>query len=66
MNTLIRFTKGFLKITWKIFKIVLYVVVAVVEAEGKSTPVCGPLEAYDRREKGEITYEEFENATKPD
>ena len=62
MDTFLRFTKGFLKITWKVFKIALYIVASVAGA--KSPPVCGAMEAYERREDDEISDTEFYNATR--
>lgn len=56
------------KVLLKLVKSALVVVNAVLdvsdEAEKSRVPVCGAYEAYSRRERGEISRENFIDATK--
>ena len=57
------------KVLLKLVKSASVVVNAVLdvsdEAEKSRVPVCGAYEAYSRRERGEISCEDFIDATKP-
>ena len=56
------------KVLWKLVKSALVVVNAALdvsdEMDKSRVPVCGAYEAYSRRERGEISRENFIDATK--
>ena len=56
------------KVLLKLIKSALVVVNAALdvsdEMEKNRVPVCGAYEAYSRRERGEISFEDFIDATK--
>lgn len=64
MDMVWKISKGLLKLTWSIFKLVLLVVKAAIEvSEKKNKPVCGAFEAHMRLEEGTISHGEFYTAT---
>ena len=52
--------RGLLKFSWTLVKVALLFLDAAVP--NKKIPVCGASEAYSRRERGEISHEDFLDA----
>jgi len=63
MDIVFSIGKTLLKMTWWLVKFGLYLI-AGTDDEDDRVPVCGPLEAYERLERNEISPEDFRRATK--